>query len=76
MNPRATRNVADIGPQAVLAVEAVTTCKVARLTGDQAVAEAALDCGRGAPAPPPFPPVLDCEALDLGEGTFDLACFP
>ncbi|MEM9910856.1 MAG: hypothetical protein AAF922_08735 [Pseudomonadota bacterium] len=76
LNTRAARNLGDIGFQAVLAIEKVTECQVARLAGDQAVAVATLDCGSGAPARPPFPPVLDCEAIDLGQGTFDLACFP
>lgn len=76
VNSRLTRNVADIGPQAVLAIEAVTECQVSRLTGDQAVAVAALDCNGRTPAPPPFPRSLDCEAIDLGQGTFDVLCFP
>ncbi|MEM6578334.1 MAG: hypothetical protein AAF678_07570 [Pseudomonadota bacterium] len=76
LNSRLSRNVSDIRLQTVDAIEAVSGCRVAQLTGDQAVAEAALDCGRGTPARSPIPPVLDCESIDLGRGTFDVACFP
>ena len=68
--------LASVGPRAIWAIEAVSGCKVDRLTGDQALMEATLDCGSGAPRPPRNAPELLCE-LDEVEGDYGLLyCTP
>lgn len=69
--------LAAVGPQAVLAIERVSGCKVNRLTGDAARMVARLDCGAGPPPPPPSSGELFCD-LDLHEDgeTGSLYCVP
>ncbi|MEM7075176.1 MAG: hypothetical protein AAF484_08825 [Pseudomonadota bacterium] len=76
VNTQWAPNLAAVGPQAVLAIEKISGCRVVRLTGDQAVMQAAMDCGQGAPPPGPFPSEVRCDALDLGEHFFDALCSP
>jgi len=52
LTPEWAPRSAAIVPRAVVAIERVSACRVARLGGDQAVLVAALDCGAG---PPPHP---------------------
>ena len=63
--------LSSVGPRAIWAIEAVSGCTVRRLTGDQALMQATLDCGAGAPRPPQNAPELACE-LDEVEGSYGL----
>ena len=75
-NPRVAMRLPSVGTQAVQAIEMVSGCHVDQLTGDAAQMVAYLDCGRGAPSPPPRFPSFDCE-LDLyGDDTGVLYCDP
>jgi len=56
--------LAAVGPQAVFAIEQVSGCRVDRLTGDQAMMQATLDCGAGAPEPPIKRPNQECDGID------------
>ena len=68
---------ASVAVPAVLVIERVTGCRVDRLTGDQAMMRATLDCGDGAPAPRSPRPYLECDAFDLDdEGGGELLCYP
>ena len=67
---------AAVAPRAVVAIEKVSGCRVARLDGDQAVILAKLDCGTGARPLPPVPRAFDCEVEPLGGGLVDLTCRP
>ena len=68
--------MAATAPQGVAAIEAVSGCQVAKLTGDQAMMQARLDCGDG-PAPAPlFPLDLECEAYEIDTGYGALDCRP
>ncbi|MCR9145987.1 MAG: hypothetical protein NXH74_02175 [Rhodobacteraceae bacterium] len=76
VNPQAAPRLAAIAPQAVMAIEQVSGCRVDRLTGDQAMMHATLDCGRGAPSPRYPTPYLECDAFDLEDGAGTLLCYP
>jgi len=69
--------LASVGDKAVLAIEKVSGCEVARLKGDAALVEARLDCGSGPPPPRPPSGELFCE-MDLHETgeTGSLYCVP
>ena len=75
--PQWAPRLAAVGVPAVLAIEAVSGCRVDRLRGDQARMVAALDCGTGPPPEPPPSGELFCE-LDLHEEgeTGTLYCVP
>lgn len=76
-NPQWAPRLAAVAVPAVLAIERVSGCRVARLRGDQARMVAALDCG-GGPPPVPMPSgELICD-LDLhdDEETGTLYCLP
>ena len=76
INAEWAMRLASVGPRAIWAIEAVSGCKVDRLTGDQALMEATLDCGSGAPRPPQNAPDLACK-LDEVEGDYGLLfCTP
>jgi len=68
--------MAATAPQGVAAIEAVSGCRVERLTGDQAMMRARLDCGDGPPPAPLFPIELDCDAYELDTGYGALECRP
>lgn len=68
--------LASVGVPAVGAIEAVSGCRVDRLTGDQAMMRATLDCGSGAPRPRFPTPYLECDAFDLDDETGELLCYP
>jgi len=74
LTPEWAPRPAAVLPRAVLAIERVSGCRVARLGGDQAVVVAQLDCGAGPPPRPP--PIYICAVEDLGEGEADLFCRP
>lgn len=74
LTPEWAPRPAAVLPRAVLAMERVSGCRVARLGGDQAVFVAQLDCGAGPPPRPP--PTYFCAQEDLGEGEVDLICRP
>lgn len=70
-----------VGPRAILAIEKVSACKVARVRGDAAVLFADLDCGSGAPAAPRARLVeYQCDVIDdyispaTGEWVASLDC--
>ena len=67
-NPQWAPRLASVGVPAVLAIEAVSGCRVARLTGDQARMQATLDCGVGPPPPLPGAGELFCEIDTHGDG--------
>jgi len=77
LDPRWAPRLGAVGAPAVLAIEAVSGCRVARLRGDQARMVAALDCGGGPPPVPQRSKDLFCE-LDLHEDreTGTLYCLP
>jgi hypothetical protein len=76
VSPGWAPRLAAVGPQAVFAIEQVSGCRVDRLTGDQAMMRATLDCGAGAPEPL-FPrPYLECDAFDLDDAVGELICYP
>ena len=68
--------MAATAPQGVAAIEAVSGCRVAKLTGDQAVMRARLDCGDGPPPTPLFPQEWECEAYEVDTGYGALDCRP
>jgi len=76
LNPQAAPRLASVGVPAVLAVERVSGCRVERLTGDQAMMRARLNCGKGAPAPLTRATYLECDAFDLDEEVGELICYP
>jgi len=76
LNPQPAPRLASVGVPAVLAIEAVSGCRVDRLTGDQAMMRATLDCGGGAPAPRGRVPYLECDAFDPDEEVSELICYP
>lgn len=76
VNPQVAPRLAAFAPQAVIAIEGASGCRVERLTGDQAMMRATLDCGKGAPAPRVPRPYLECDAFDLEGGAGELLCYP
>lgn len=76
LNGQYAPRLAGVGPQAVFAIERVSGCRVDRLTGDQAMMQATLDCGAGAPTPRTRPAYLECDAFDLDSDVGELICFP
>jgi len=68
--------MAATAPQGVAAIEAVSGCRVATLTGDQAMMRGRLDCGDGPPPVPLFPLELECDAYDVDTGYGALECRP
>lgn len=68
--------MAATAPQGVAAIEAVSGCRVDKLTGDQAMMQARLDCGDGPAPAPPFPLDLECEAYEIDTGYGALNCRP
>ena len=64
-----------VAPRALAAMQAVSGCRVVRLSGDAAVSEGALDCGAGPPPRPPVPVYLDCDFHALGEDHAALDCY-
>lgn len=68
-----------IGDRATVAMEQVSGCKVARITGDAALVRGYLDCGAGAKEVPEKAPVsYDCYSIDgIGnDGDFTVQCDP
>lgn len=76
LNAELAPRLASVGVPAVLAIERVSGCKVARLNGDQAMMRATLDCGSGTPRPLPRTAYLECDAFDLDEEVGELICYP
>lgn len=76
LNAQAAPRLASVGVPAVLAIERVSGCRVDRLTGDQAMMRATLDCGAGAPNPRGRTPYLECDAFELDEEVGELVCYP
>ncbi len=68
--------LASVGGPAVAAIEAVSRCRVDKLTGDQAMIRATLDCGEGAPRTRLAKPQLECDAYNLDEKSGELLCYP
>ena len=76
VNSQYAPRLATVGPQAVLAIEKVSGCKVARLDGDAAMMWAALSCD-GRPAPlSARARHYDCEIAVVYDGFADLDCVP
>ena len=75
-NPQWAPRMAATAPQGVAAIEAVSGCRVDKLTGDQAMMQARLDCGDGPPPAPLFPLDLECEAYEIDTGYGALDCRP
>ncbi|WP_294620778.1 hypothetical protein [uncultured Roseovarius sp.] len=68
--------MAATAPQGLAAIEAVSGCRVDKLTGDQAMMQARLDCGDGPPPGPRFPQEWECEAYEIDTGYGALDCRP
>ncbi|WP_420557009.1 hypothetical protein [Roseovarius sp.] len=76
LNAQPAFRLSSVGVPAVLAIEAVSGCRVDRLTGDQAMMRATLDCGSGAPAPRRPETYLECDAFELDAEGGELICYP
>ncbi len=76
LNPRPAMRLASVGVPAMLAIERVSGCRVDRLSGDQAMMWATLDCGAGALVPRQREPYLECDAFELDAGGGELICYP
>ena len=76
LNPQPAMRLASVGVPAVLAIEAVSGCRVDRLTGDQAMMRATLDCGSGAATPRERAPYLECDMFEPDEAVSELVCYP
>jgi len=68
--------MAATAPQGMAAIEMVSGCRVDKLTGDQAMMQARLDCGDGPPPGPIFPQEWECEAYEIDTGYGALDCRP
>ncbi len=75
VNAEIAPRLASVAPRGVLAIERVSGCRVRRLTGDQAVMLARLDCGGSLP-PLPGPKGYDCVIEGEYKGYADLICEP
>lgn len=76
LNPQPAMRLSSVGVPAVLAIERVSGCRVDRLSGDQAMMWATLDCGAGAPAPRRPETYLECDAFELDAEGGELICYP
>ncbi|MGK7651515.1 hypothetical protein ACSQ76_03505 [Roseovarius sp. B08] len=76
LNPQPAMRLSSVGVPAVLAIERVSGCRVDRLSGDQAMMRATLDCGAGAPAPKRRETYLECDAFELDADGGELICYP
>ena len=82
INPQYAPRFGPIRDKAALAMAQVTGCKVVRVTGDQALAFGALDCGTGPPPPVREPLSIECVPIRGSEikgfdGVWiDLDCSP
>lgn len=68
-----------IGPRATVAMEQVSGCKVAKITGDAALVRGYLDCGEGAKEAPRAASLsYDCYSIDgiSKDGDFTVQCDP
>ena len=72
-NPEWAPRLPAVAPRGILAIEAVSGCRVVRLSGDQAVMEAQLDCGAGVP-PLPVTEIFDCQREPVYRGYADFIC--
>ena len=75
-NPEWAMRLSSVAPRAFYAIEAVSGCRVRRLTGDQAQMVAYLDCGQGAPRPPFRLPELECEIDEVEDRQGVAHCAP
>ncbi|WP_428512880.1 hypothetical protein [Roseovarius sp.] len=76
LNAQPAFRLSSVGVPAVLAIEAVSGCRVDRLTGDQAMMRATLDCGSGAAPPRRRVPYLECDMFDPDAAVSELVCYP
>lgn len=76
-NPEWTLRRETVAPRAVVAIEAVSGCRVAHLGGDQAVIRARLECGPGPPSSPSVVPLGQvCDGRIHDDGHVVLYCDP
>ncbi|QYX55804.1 hypothetical protein K1T73_12020 [Roseovarius sp. SCSIO 43702] len=74
LNSRWAPDRMSVAVAATHAIERVSGCRVAGLSGDQAMLEARLDCGAGAPPPKPRAAYLDCDFVVDGDGFGEALC--
>jgi hypothetical protein len=73
LDTRWAPRLSSVAPQAVVAIERVSGCRVRRLAGDAALMTARLDCGQPL-APLPRGKTYDCDVYPVWDGLAEMTC--
>ena len=82
ISPQYAPRFGPLRASAARAMAQASGCRVARVTGDQALAFGTLDCGKGAPPPGRMPIDIECVPVrgsgiqEIGQIRIDLDCSP